>query len=76
MVPPDVPVTSISRIGNVAAVLAALRDSVLVPAVPLGRILAETPSGKPVGAVNVTAPWKPFCGVTVIVPVAFEPWFI
>jgi hypothetical protein len=57
----------------VAAVLLAVRVSVLVEVVLAGLKLAVTPEGSPLAA-RLTDPEKPFTGFTVIVLVAAFPW--
>jgi hypothetical protein len=70
--PQHVPVTVTGNVPVVAA-LVAVRVSVLEPVVGFGLNPALTPPGRP-EAVKLTLPLKPFCGVTVIVLVAFAPW--
>ena len=62
---PLVPVT-VTLAVPVAAVLEAVKVTVLVPVVDAGLKLAVTPVGKPLAA-KATEPVKPFTGATVIV---------
>ena len=68
---PEEPVTVTVTI-PVAAVLLAVRVSVLVAVVPLGLNDAVTPLGRP-DADKLTLPLKPPCGVTVMMLVALAP---
>src|ERR1700747_755909 len=68
---PEAPVMVIGNVPT-AAVLAAVRVSVLVVAVGLGLNDAVTPAGRP-EADKVTLPLKPNCGVMVIVFVLLAP---
>jgi hypothetical protein len=68
---PDVPVMVTVDVPVVAVAL-AVRVNVLVLVVLLGLKEAVTPLGKP-EADKLTLPVKPFCGVTVIVPVPMSP---
>ena len=70
--PLAVPVTVTENV-PVVAVLVAVRVSVLEPVVGFGLNPALTPLGR-LEADKLTLPLKPFCGVTVIVLVAFAPW--
>ena len=56
----------------VAAVLDAVKVSVLVPVVDVGLKLAVTPDGNPL-AVSATVPLNPFSGDTVIVLLPVPP---
>ena len=71
---PDVPVIVKGNVPT-AAVLAAVRDRVLVVAVELGLNDAVTPAGRP-DADKLTLPLKPNCGVIVIVFVLLAPCVI
>ena len=71
---PEVPVMVTGKVPT-AAVLTAVKVSVLVVAVLLGLKEAVTPLGRP-EADNVTALLKPFCGVTVMVFVPVAPCVI
>jgi hypothetical protein len=68
---PDVPVIVTVAL-PVAAVLLALRVSVLDPVVLAGLNDAVTPEGSP-DALNATLPLNPFCGEIVSVLVPLEP---
>jgi len=68
---PEVPVM-VSKTVPVAAVLLAVNVNVLALVVLVGLNEAVTPLGKP-DADKLTAPLKPFCGVTVIVLVPLVP---
>ena len=70
--PPDVPETVTVTV-PVAAVLLAVRVSMLVLVMLLGLKDAVTPLGKP-DADKLTLPLKPPCGVTVMVLMALVPW--
>ena len=70
--PPDAPETVTVAV-PVAAVLLAASVRVLVPPVPVGLNDAVTPLGRP-DADKLTLLLKPFCGVTVMVPVPLVPW--
>ena len=69
---PELPVIVTGNVPT-AAVLAAVRVTVLVVAVALGLNEAVTPAGKP-EADKLTLPLKPNCGVTVMVFVPLLPW--
>ena len=69
---PDVPVIVIPAV-MLAAVLLAVRVSVLVPALLIGLNDAETPVGKPGGAKLTEPLLKPPEGVIVIVLEALAP---
>ena len=68
---PLVPVTVTLKV-PAAAVLDALKVTVLVPVVETGLKLAVTPAGRPLAA-SATAPLKPFTGLTMIVLLPFAP---
>jgi hypothetical protein len=70
--PPDVPETVTVTV-PVAAVLLAVRVSMLVLVMLLGLKDAVTPLGKP-DADKLTLPLKPPCGVTVMVLMALVHW--
>ena len=69
---PLVPVT-VTLAVPVAAVLEAVKVTVLVPVVEAGLKLAVTPAGKPLAA-RATVPVKPFSGLTVMVLLPDAPW--
>ncbi len=69
--PPDVPVMVTKAVPEVAALLAA-SVNVLVLAVLLGLNDAVTPLGRP-DADKLTLLLKPFCGLTVMVLVPLVP---
>jgi hypothetical protein len=71
---PEVPVMVTVAV-PVLAVLLAVRVIVLAVLARFGLNAAVTPLGRP-DADRVTLPLKPFCGVTVIVPVPLAPWMI
>ena len=73
---PDAPMTFSPEVGPVAAVLVAVRVSVLgvVLVMVVGLNPPVTPLGRPVTEDKVTLPLNPFSGVTAMVLVAVEAW--
>jgi len=70
---PEVPVTVMVYVPVTAlAAAVTVRTEVPLPLTELGENPAVTPEGSPL-AVRATVPEKPFCAVTVIVPVVCEP---